>query len=117
MSKRKFNLSAGMDMEVRVTIDTSIVTEEIAREVTTFWASQNDVMSTSNGDRYEAVARYAASRIIGYLLDGYSESGAAEELQKQEGWCWHGPFGITVEEIDMPSFSPCDFHVSEEIEG
>lgn len=112
MTIRRFRLDSGLDVQIKLDIDTSIVTEEIANQVVTFWASWEEVAEVS-GNVWEGVARYAASRLIPQMLDGYTPNAALRDLHDQEGWCWPGAFGITIVDYDLPDFSPDEFECNE----
>lgn len=111
---RSFKLENGMDLSITLDIDTSILTPDYAHEIACFWASKDEVLAASDDDDYQAVARYAASRLWRYLLDGHSEAGAVAILHEQEGWCLPGDsLGITIRDYDIPSFDAADYEVVE----
>lgn len=111
---RSFKIENGMELFIILDIDTTIVTPEYAHETARFWSSKDEVLAASDGDDYQAVARYAASWLWGYLLEGCDEAGAVQELHKQEGWCWPGgSLGITIRDHDIPSFDAAYYDVEE----
>lgn len=114
---RTFKLSSGMDLEMTLAIDTEIVLPEYANEIARFWISSEDVLASSDGDDYQATARYAASRLWGYLIDGLHEKGAVMELHQQEGWCWPGEAGIEIKDYEIPDFYPANHDVVEVSNG
>ena len=115
MSERIFSLSSGMDLTMRLSIDTDVITPEWAGEISRFWASKDEVLDASDGDEYQAVARYAAARLWWYLLDGYNSEGAVRELHEQEGWCIPtDTLGIKILEHEIPDMDPAYMEVDEE---
>jgi hypothetical protein len=115
MSNRIFSLSSGMDLMIRLSIDTSVITPEWAREISQFWASKDEVLEASDDDVYQAVARYAAARLWWYLIDGYNPEGAVKELHEQEGWCIPTEtLGIKILDHDIPDMDPAYMDVDEE---
>ncbi len=111
---RSFQVDNGMDLQIILDIDTSILTPEYAHETARFWASKDEVLDASDGDDYQAVARYAASHLWLLLLDGCSKTGAVAELHEQEGWCWPGDsLGITIRDYDIPSWDAANYDVVE----
>lgn len=110
---KEFTVMGGMDLSMQLSIDPTILTPEFASEIASFWSGGEAVLDASDGDRYEAVARWAASRLWFYLMDGYNEAGAVSELHKQEGWCIPGDsLGIKILSHEIPDLSPEDFEVS-----
>ncbi|WP_182212398.1 DUF2528 family protein [Stenotrophomonas acidaminiphila] len=111
---RSFKIDNGMDLSITLDIDTSILTPDYAHETARFWASKDDVLAASDDDDYQAVARYAASDLWRYLIDGYNEAGALRQLHEQEGWCYPGDsVGITIRDYEIPSFYAADHEVEE----
>lgn len=106
-----FELSAGMDMEMTLAIDTSVVLPEYAHNVVSFRASSKQVLAASGDDDYQALARYAAPSLWLYLLDGYNEAGAVEELLEQEGWGWPGGGGLRIVGHELPCLSAASLQV------
>lgn len=106
MPKRTFSISCGMDLSLRLSIDTNVITPEWAKEISQFWASKDEVLDASDGDEYQAVARYAAPWIWDSLLDGWNADWAVKELHKQEGWCIPTEtLGIKVHDYEIPNMS------------
>lgn len=113
---RSFKIDNGFDLSITLDIDTAVLTPDYAHDVSHFWASKDEVLEASEGDDYQAVARYAASRLWGYLMDGYNQEGAIKQLRKQEGWGWPGErFGITIRDHEVPSFDE-EYYEVEEVE-
>ncbi|MGB3393214.1 MAG: DUF2528 family protein [Stenotrophomonas sp.] len=111
---RSFQIVTGMDLSIVLDIDTTILTPDIAHETARFWASKDEVLEASDGDDYQAVARHAAGRLWGYLINGYTESGAVRELHEQEGWCWPGDsLGITIRDYEIPDFDAASYEAQE----
>jgi len=107
-----FELSSAMgEMEMTLAIDTEVVLLEYARNVVSFWASSKQVLAASGDDDYQALARYAAPSLWLYLLDGYNEAGAVEELLEQEGWGWPGGGGLRIVSHELPCFSAASLQV------
>ncbi len=109
---RSFKVENGFDLSITLDIDTAILTPEYAHEVARFWSSKDEVLAASDNDDYQAVARYAASWLWGYLLEGYNEAGALRHLHEQEGWCFPGDsLGITIRSYDAPEFDAAAYDV------
>ncbi|MBN8922369.1 MAG: hypothetical protein BGP10_12320 [Rhodanobacter sp. 68-29] len=118
MAKRIFSLSAGMDLSILLSIDTDILTPKWAGEISRFWASKDEVLDASDGDEYQAVARYAAPRLWETLLDGWNADWAVQELHKQEGWCIPTEkLGIEILDHEIPDMSAEYLEVEEMAES
>ncbi len=109
--KVRFKLSQGFDLSITLDIDISVLTPDIAEEVSTFWASKDEVREASEGNVYEAVARYAAGPLLRDLLDGWTPGWALEELSKSEGWPEN--HGITIIDYEVPDLSAAMWDVEE----
>lgn len=106
MAERIFKIECGMDLMLKLSIDTDVLKPEWAKDISHFWITTKEVMDASDDDEYQAVARYAAPLLWGYLLDGYSAQGVVEELHEQEGWCIPtATLGITILDHDIPDLS------------
>lgn len=101
---RRFQIDCGFDLSITLDIDTTIVTQEHADSVATFWSSADEVADVS-ADTYEATARYAGCALLNYLMAGNNTYGALSELHEDEGWCWPGEFGINIVDHDLPDLS------------
>lgn len=111
---RVFKLESGLDLTIILAIDTEIITQQWAGEIARFWSSKDEVLAASDDDEYQAVARYAAQWLWGYLLEGYTAEGAVLELHEQEGWCIPTPtLGVVIRDHDIPSMAAADLEVSE----
>lgn len=109
----EYTITSGMDLSITLSIDKSVLTPEYAEEISSFWSGGADVLEASDGDHYEAVARWAAARLWFYLLDGYHEAGAVAVLHEQEGWCIPGDsLGIKILRHEIPDLDPELFEVS-----
>ena len=107
-----FELSSAMDeMKMTLAIDTEVVLPEYTRNVVSFWPSSKQVLAASGDDYYQALARYAAPRLWRYLLDGYNEAEAVEELLEQYGWSWPGGGGLRIVSHELPCLSAASLHV------
>lgn len=103
---KRYSFEAGFDLAITIDIDTSIYVPEYAQGTATFWASKDEVAVVAKHDLYEILARYAASRLLSHLLDGYNEEGAVAELHTEEGWCIPGDnLGITIVDHEIPEWS------------
>lgn len=111
--KKRYKLESGMDTSITLEIDTAVMTEELSTEVNEFWSGAEDVLDASGGDVFQAVARRAAGRLLGYLLDGYNEIAAVSELSEQEGWPGLDMIGITIIDHEIPDLSSVMFDVAE----
>jgi len=110
--KRRFQLSSGFDLTITLDIDTDVMTPDIAQEVSTFWISKDEVSEASDGDVFEAVARYAAGSLLMSLLSGWnSPEIALKELSESEGW--PEQHGITIVDYDLPTFDASALDVDE----
>jgi len=106
MAKRIFKIVCGMDLTLTLSIDTDVLTPQWAGEISRFWASKDEVLDASDGDEYQAVARYAASWLWDSLLDGWTPAYAVKDLHKQEGWCIPAEtLGIEILDHDIPDMS------------
>lgn len=109
---RSFKIENGFDLSITLDIDTAVFTPDYARETARFWSSKDEVLEASDNDDYQAVARYAASWLWGYLLEGYTVAGALTELHEQEGWCHPGgSVGISIRDYDVPGFGAAAYEV------
>ena len=111
--KKRYLLTSGMDTSITLEIDTTKMTAEYAADVNGFWSGAEDVLDASDGDIFQAVARRAAGRLLGYLLDGYNEPGAVETLSEQEGWPDKDHIGITIIDHEIPDLDATLFDVEE----
>ena len=72
------------------------------------------MLEASNGDEYQAVARYAAPQIWHSLMEGWSVEFAVKDLHEQEGWCIPTEtLGIEVIDHEIPDMSAEYLDVSE----
>ena len=78
-----------------------------------FWSGAADVLDASDDDVFQAVARRAAARLLGYLMDGYNEGGAVENLSEQEGWPDKDSIGIKIIDHEIPDLDATLFDVEE----
>lgn len=101
------------DLSITLEIDTTKMTAEIAAQVNGFWAGAESVLESSDGDIFQAVARRAAWPLMHYLLVGYHETGAVEELSEQEGWPDKDHIGITIIDHVIPDLDPTMYEVEE----
>lgn len=117
MSKRTFKLYHGFDFSITLEIDTAILTPQYANDMACFWGSHEEVCDASNGDDYEAVARYAAPRLWLYMMYyGYHAEGAVASLKEQEGWLSEGDW-LRVVDHEVPSLAAADLEVEEATNG
>lgn len=111
---RSFKIENGMDLSIILDIDTTILTQDRARETARFWTSKDEVLDASDGDDYQAVARYAAGELWCFLIEGLNEAGAVKKLHEQDGWCWPGDsLGITIRDHEVPGFDASLYEVEE----
>lgn len=109
---RSFKIDNGFDLSITLDIDTAVFTAEMAQETARFWSSKDEVLAASDDDDYQAVARYAAGRLWGFMIDGYNERGALEQLHKEEGWCYRvQSLGITIRDHEIPHFDAACYEV------
>ena len=111
--KKRYILTSGMDTSITLEIDTTKMTAEYAAEVNGFWSGAADVLDASDDDVFQAVARRAAARLLGYLMDGYNEGGAVENLSEQEGWPDKDSIGIKIIDHEIPDLDATLFDVEE----
>ena len=113
--KKRYKLESGFDTTITLEIDTDKIPEDLARRTNAFWMYADHVLSLSDGDVFQAVARRAAGPLLGYLLDGFTEDGAVAQLLGEEGWPGGG--GITIIDHEFPGLSADDFEVVEIMSG
>jgi len=114
MTIKKYDISIpDNDIWVVVSIDTDIITEELAEEINNFWTSANEILDASDDDIYQAVARRASQNFFISLLNGYNEYSAHEELCEAEGWPPETKEGIKLISYAIPDFSAYYFDVRE----
>ena len=111
--KKRYALTSGMDTSITLEIDTTKMTAEYAADVNGFWSGAVEVLGAAGGDIFQAVARRAAGRLLGYLLDGYNERGAVEVLSEQEGWPDKDHIGITIIDHEIPNLDAAMFEAEE----
>lgn len=109
MSKYKIKLDTGIDTSITLVLDAEVIPPDVAHSIVEFWSGEEAVMEASDGDVYEAVARFAAPCLIRYLVDGWNERGAANRLEEDEGW--PSPLGISVTDYELPDLDPTTFDV------
>lgn len=102
MSKA-FKFLAGMDISITLSVDTDVMTSEMAAEINAFWSGADEVLEAADGDVIEAVARRAAPRLIHSLVEGWTQKHAVELLSDEEGW--PSNHGITIIDFDLPDWS------------
>lgn len=100
-------LDTGMDTSITLRIDTDVMTQKIAKDVVDFWSGGDEVLEASDGDVFEAVARFAAPRLLHHLNDGWNENGAVAKLSQEEGW--PSPTGISILDHELPDYDPVMF--------
>jgi len=113
--KKRYKLEAGFDTSITLEIDSEKIPEDLAREINAFWSEAAYILSLSDGDVFQAVARRAAGPLLGYLLDGFTENGAIAQLLGEDGW--PGGEGIAIINYELPSLAPEDFEVVEIMSG
>jgi hypothetical protein len=97
---------AGTDFYITLAIDTEILKPEWAAEIARFWSSKDEVLAASDGDDYQAVARYAAPWLWCELMEWDSAERAVEELHKEEGWCIPTErLGINIIDYELPDMT------------
>lgn len=110
--KKRYRLETGLDTSITLEIDADKITEHAAQEINDFWVEASYVLSMSDGDVFQAVARRAAGPLLGYLLDGYTAEGAVMQLSECEGWPDAAGGGITIVDHELPGFGFDDFDVT-----
>lgn len=112
MTKRIFSIDCGMDLSLKLEIDTEVMTPKFAADIARFWASSEDVLDASEGDDYQAIARWAAPILWSFLMDGYHEAGAVMTLHEREGWgIPGGSVGMKILDYDIPDMDPVSLEV------
>jgi Protein of unknown function (DUF2528) len=109
---KEFRVGAGDDLSITLHIDTSVMTETLAKEVNGFWGGAEEVLRESKGCIFQAVARRAAGPLLSYLMDGYGLTSAVSQLADQEGWPKEN-IGITVIWYEIPDLDPISLSVEE----
>jgi hypothetical protein len=111
--KKRYKLESGMDTSITLDIDTEVITEALAHEINGFWIHSDLVLSDSDGDVFQAVARRAAGPLLGFLFDDYTPNSAVSRLSEMEGWPPTETItGIRVVDIEKPELGPLDFEVT-----
>lgn len=111
--KRRFRFDSGLDISVTVEVDTNVLTTEMAKEIVSFWTSGDEVLDVSNDDVFQAAGRYAASRLICFLIDNYTNDGAIRQLCSEEGWPPREALGMRIVDSEIPEFGPTELEVRE----
>lgn len=111
--KKQYRLDSGMDTSITLEIDTDKVDASMAAEMNSFWWGGNQVLSASDGDVFEAVARRAAGELIKLMLNGYTEDGSVNELNEMEGWPGENVRWLRIVDCEIPDLSATEFSVTE----
>lgn len=116
-------LESFKDYEVTLEVDHSILTQERATQINSFWTSDDDRLDEENGDVVRTVIRMAGQTLINLMLewgdvdfsDAEGERGDiwSKELRELEGWGGElegSAYGWCGIRAVSASVSNCSFH-------
>ncbi|BAP41317.1 single-stranded DNA-binding protein [Pseudomonas sp. StFLB209] len=116
-------LESFKDYEVTLEVDHSILTQERATQINSFWTSDDDRLDEENGDVVRTVIRLAGLTLIKLMLElgdvDFSDKEVARgniwstELRRLEGWGGElegSPYGWCGIRAVSASVSSCSFY-------
>lgn len=111
------------DYEVTLEVDHSILTQERATQINSFWSSDNDRLDEENGDVVRTVIRLAGLTLINLMLElgdvDFSDQEVvhgniwSKELRRLEGWGEElegSPYGWCGIRAVSASVNTCSFY-------
>lgn len=90
------------DVEIKVEVDASILTPELATEINEFYSDYDSRLARSDNDPVKAVLLFAFPMLFNALCNGWNEVGAAKRFAEIEGV--PEEHGITIVEYIIPEF-------------
>lgn len=110
--KKTYTLDSGMDIRVVLTLDTELLSKDVAMQTVSFWSNWKDFLKDDcGGDVYLAFAKHVASQFVSRVLDGYLESRVASLFREDppEGFPIIEGEWVTLEECEVPDWDIYSF--------
>lgn len=112
--KKTYKLEAGFDFEITLSIDTDLMSAQLAKDITDFAGVSAFMLSQSDDDLYQVVARMAAAPLLMSLVSGYTPYAALSYLEDSEGWPAALSTMLTIKDYIIPDLDP-EYLIVEEL--
>lgn len=111
---RTYEIDFDWKASVKVEVDHSVFTDEVATMINGFWMGADDRLHCEDGNLIKAVLKMLAARIFAMDIElGIGVSGLIALFDNEEGWPkMNGSDGIKIVSLDGLTFEPEDMSVS-----